>query len=329
MVLPLIPAALIAIGAVTGGSGIALGGKGAWDFKRAQEEFNKTRGQYARRRKRSEVRVALTNRRLEDLGVQQKEALTNVVLRMAEFMRRNQHKIREHERLLVEGVDAEMNKVPEMGGLDVSAAAWIGAVVSSVTAAAGTNMGVTAAATTVGAASTGAAISGLSGAAAESAMLAFLGGGSLAAGGGGVALGTAALNVVAIGPALLLGGFVAKGQGQKQITRAEEFKAKVAVETAAMDVFDVGLAAIDARVGELKTLLTELIERAVAALDLLESEPFDAVSHASRFQQAMTLAVAVRDVAAAPIVDAEGELTEQSANLTVKYRRMTEGNDNA
>ena len=37
---------------------------------------------------------------------------------------------------------------------------------------------------------------------------------------------------------------------------------------------------------------TELIERAVAALDLLESEPFDAVSHASRFQQAMTLAVA-------------------------------------
>ena len=71
-------------------------------------------------------------------------------------MRRNQHKIREHERLLVEGVDADMNKVPEMGGLDVSAAAWIGAVVSSVTAAAGTNMGVTAAATTVGVASTGA-----------------------------------------------------------------------------------------------------------------------------------------------------------------------------
>ena len=34
MVLPLIPAALIAVGTVTGGSGLALGGKGALDIRR-------------------------------------------------------------------------------------------------------------------------------------------------------------------------------------------------------------------------------------------------------------------------------------------------------
>lgn len=38
MVLPLIPAALIAVGAVTGCGGLALGGKGALDLKKAQIE---------------------------------------------------------------------------------------------------------------------------------------------------------------------------------------------------------------------------------------------------------------------------------------------------
>jgi len=39
MVLPLIPAVLIAVGAVTGGGGLALGGKGALDLKKASREL--------------------------------------------------------------------------------------------------------------------------------------------------------------------------------------------------------------------------------------------------------------------------------------------------
>ena len=59
-------------------------------------------------------------------------------------------------------------------------------------------MGPTAAmgvATTFGVASTGTAISALSGAAANSAALAWLGGGALAAGGGGMSAGTAFLGL--------------------------------------------------------------------------------------------------------------------------------------
>lgn len=66
--MPLIPVALIAVGAITGSGGLALGGKGAWDLKKAQEEFGKSKCDYERRRKRSEVRVELTNKRLEHLG---------------------------------------------------------------------------------------------------------------------------------------------------------------------------------------------------------------------------------------------------------------------
>ena len=50
-------------------------------------------------------------------------------------------------------------------------------------------------ATTFGVASTGTAISALSGAAANSAALAWLGGGALAAGGGGMSAGTAFLGL--------------------------------------------------------------------------------------------------------------------------------------
>jgi hypothetical protein len=53
-----------------------------------------------------------------------------------------------------------------------------------------------------GTASTGAAISGLAGAAATNATLAWLGGGALATGGGGMALGSVILGGIAVGPAL-------------------------------------------------------------------------------------------------------------------------------
>ena len=140
--------------------------------------------------------------------------------------------------------------------------------------------GVTTAVSSFGVASTGAAISGLSGAAAESATLAALGGGSLATGGGGMALGATALNFVTIGPALLVGGLVVKGQGTKALTQAREFEAKIAVAIAELDETDARLEAVDARARELSVLLANLTYRAIEALDLLESEPFDPEDHA-------------------------------------------------
>lgn len=75
----------------------------------------------------------------------------------------------------------------------------IGTVTGAVVASTGVAVAVVgppaamAVATTVGVASTGTAISALSGAAATSAALAWLGGGTLAAGGGGMAAGSAFL----------------------------------------------------------------------------------------------------------------------------------------
>lgn len=69
-------------------------------------------------------------------------------------------------------------------------------------------------------ASTGTAISTLSGAAATNATLAWLGGGSLAAGGGGMALGTIVLGGIVAGPALAVFGHIVGNKAEEALNNA-------------------------------------------------------------------------------------------------------------
>jgi len=70
------------------------------------------------------------------------------------------------------------------------------------------------------AASTGTAISTLSGAAATNATLAWLGGGSLAVGGGGMALGSMVLGGIVAGPALAIFGHIVGNKGEEALNNA-------------------------------------------------------------------------------------------------------------
>lgn len=69
-------------------------------------------------------------------------------------------------------------------------------------------------------ASTGTAISGLSGVAATNATLAWLGGGTLAAGGGGVAMGTMVLGGIVAAPALLIFGHILGSKAETALANA-------------------------------------------------------------------------------------------------------------
>ena len=82
--------------------------------------------------------------------------------------------------------------------------------------------GTTAAVMALGTASTGTAISTLSGAAATNATLAALGGGSLAAGGGGMALGSIVLGGASLGVGLLIGGVIFSITGSKMSEKADK-----------------------------------------------------------------------------------------------------------
>ncbi|QHD86031.1 hypothetical protein GR168_12055 [Gordonia sp. JH63] len=320
MVLPLIPLVAIAVGAAAGSGGVALGGKGAFDIKKAKNELDAARSLYESRRAESEALVGAVNDRIVSYGTEQETALQDVVLRMHDFLIRNEKKVRDNEKLLADGLEATVNLVAGKGSLDLSAAEWVRGVISSVATGVGTSAATTSAISSFGVASTGAAISGLSGAAAESATLAWLGGGALAAGGGGVALGALALNFVTFGPGLLAAGFVINGKGKKASTQAREYQAKIAVEIEKLSVADSALTAVEARVDELSELLAGMSKKATAALDELEADPFNPELHAPVFQQAMILVKGVMDIATTPVLDEGGELTDAGHALTVKYR---------
>lgn len=84
-------------------------------------------------------------------------------------------------------------------------------------------------------ASTGTAIATLSGAAATNATLAWFGGGSLAAGGLGMAGGSAILGGIVAGPALAVAGFLMSEKADENLAAARRYSSEVRVACEKMD----------------------------------------------------------------------------------------------
>ncbi|WP_046779530.1 hypothetical protein [Streptomyces yangpuensis] len=322
MVLPLVPLVLMGVGVVSGASGAALGLKGGYDIKQANSRIRKAGERYDEERHKLEAHELVTNEKLKALGTRQEHAFHVVVERMADFLRRHEKQVSESEKLLVDGLDSTTGQVKLDRSLGQDAVSWMRGIVRAAVTGVGINTGVTAAVTTLATASTGTAISSLSGVAMTNATLAALGGGSLASGGGGMAVGAAALNFVTVGPAILVSGLVVAGQGEKAKTKARENEAQVNVAIAEMQATKVKFDAITVRAEELEMVLDQLVVRATSALDLLESEPFDPANHAGPFRQALTLTMAVRDVASTQVVDESGELNQETAGFKMRYRTL-------
>jgi len=102
-------------------------------------------------------------------------------------------------------------------------------------------------------ASTGTAISGLSGVAATNATLAWLGGGSLAAGGGGMALGTAVLGGMVAGPLIAVTGLVMDSKAEKNLTEAYEYESEI----------DIGIEKINYSIEEYKSIYKYIDELSI------------------------------------------------------------------
>lgn len=320
MVLPLVPLVIIIASGATGGSGVVAGAIGGVQIRRAQTQMRSDARRYRKRHAIHLTEVDHTNAALQSMGRTQERAQNEVILRMLGFLERHAKQVRAKEHLILDGVDGARTQVVGMANLDPDVAGWVRGVVGSTIAGIATQAGVRTAVVQFASASTGTAISTLGGAAARGATLAFLGGGSLAAGGGGMALGASMLNVAVAGPTLLVAGLTVKNRGTKASTEAAKLQAEVAVDVAQLDARDQILRGVRKRAAELDGILVRLLSRATDALDLLESEPFDIDLHAERLQAALILVKSVRDVAAAPIADDDGNLNETTEQLVFKYR---------
>lgn len=178
-----------------------------------------------------------------------------------------------------------------------------------------------------GTASTGTAISGLSGVAAWNATLAWLGGGSLAAGGGGMALGTVVLGGITVGPALMIGGFVLGGEGKKALTKAIEYAKEVDNKIAQLDKSKGFLGQVQRRIKELQYLVNSLNSRAIKSLTELESRAnfnLHLEEDVAKFREVLLLIKASSEIMKLPILDEKGKLTKATENLEEKYRHLLE-----
>jgi hypothetical protein len=173
---------------------------------------------------------------------------------------------------------------------------------------------------TFASASTGTAIAALSGIAAKNATLAFLGGGALAAGGGGMALGTIVLGGLVVGPAMAILGVVMDAGAIKAVEKALGNKAKAKVMAAELKVVKSLCDGIAKRADMFSNLLESLNQIFVTLTSQLEfivatkGNDYAEYSEAeqNRVAMAMSIAGAIKKVLDTPILCEDGGITEES-----------------
>ncbi|MFP2895546.1 hypothetical protein [Corallococcus sp. 4LFB] len=324
MPLPLIP---VAIGLVTL---LGYGAKKGYDGVDAMRDAEAL-GEAAEAKHRKwigkldEARSGLQGQ-LAALDAQRSQVVSTTFRRLFDFLEQmeQQARLAALESLGTLGVNRE--EVRQFAVQYVEAGGTVSGAVAAAMTGAGASAMTTGLVTSFATAGTGVAMSGLSGAAANSALLAWLGGGSLAAGGFGMAGGAVVLGGIAVAPAVAVAGFVIAREGEKAKTKAEAYSRKVRRQVARIKAAIALLGRAELRVGELSGVLEQLDQRTKAAIDALWtlSGGFDTGNeeHLSRFAMAMQLAKAESELMRVPLFTEGGDINTQVDALLEQGRRL-------
>lgn len=178
-------------------------------------------------------------------------------------------------------------------------------------------------------ASTGTAISTLSGVAATNATLAWFGGGSLAAGGLGMAGGIAILGGIVAGPILAVAGgiFAAKAETAKHEAYANYDKAKAYVVE--MEAAKVKVEEIRNRVIEFIDILKSLKITFESYLNKLENVIDKGIDY-SKYDDidkrtvltTLSIATTIKNICDAPIIDENGDIARKSKLVLINTKEF-------
>ena len=262
------------------------------------------------------------NEHLAEFGRFRLEALSASVGRFLRALEQMKQRAKNKEYEFLAEVDIPLSEIKEMERVDMKASealkvATVGGLFASV-GVAGTPVVVTAMVTQFCAASTGVAISNLSGAAATNAVLAWLGGGAVAHGGGGMAAGAIVMGGITatatIGVTLLAVGTLASQFYIRKETEAEAYLAEVKEWVAKVEASWSVIAHIKSRVDELHDVTERLLDKSQGLMTQLEeiAPIFDNenMEHVKLFQQCAITAKSMSELAQTPILDEEGNINE-------------------
>ena len=326
MPLPLLAALPWILGAVAAGGAVA-GAVGISDMNDAKEIAEKAKRRHEEAVQKLEERRQEVMETAELYGNHLIAIQKTTFARIVELLSRigARHRGKSYEILKQVGISPKDLDKYRQGHLYAESIVEGGA--GAVAAGAAASSGATAAAVLFGTASTGAAISGLSGAAATSATMAWFGGGALTAGGGGMALGSAVLGGVVLAPALLVGGFVLVGKGEKALSKARQFEAEADIQIEKVKTVREFLVSVIRRIGELGKLTTELDRRAqdaMAAINVARYNDKDK-NDLKKLQKALMLIKGLSEIMKVPIIGQDGEaLSDESLVIQTKYGPLVE-----
>lgn len=274
------------------------------------------------------------NETLEDFGKVRLEALHNTVGKFLSYLDKLNQKAKSKEYDFLKEIDISYDEIQEMKKVDMKASdalkvAAVGGGFAAI-ALAGTGPLVTSAVTAFATASTGTAISSLSGAAATNAVLAWLGGGSIAAGGGGMAAGLATLAAIkvtaATGVGIIAVGTLASAFYARKNTEATKFLAEVQEWAEQVKASWIVIGGIKQRVLELQGLTQQLESKSLESLqklgDIVESFDANNVEHTKIFQQSAIMIKSMSELAQVPILDNDGNLNEQVNIVAAKTEKV-------
>jgi hypothetical protein len=325
---------------ILGGAAILLGGAGIGagiDGISKQDEANKigksAQGRYELAKKSLETTFRETDDLAREYGEFQIEIKLETIKRFVDFVERIKRKGALKDLCYLEGLEYISNQqLQEYKAATLEAERLASGAFKAAGAGVAASQGALGLIGLFGTASTGTAITGLSGAAAWNATLAWLGGGSLAAGGGGMALGTLVLGGIAVGPALMIGGFVLGGEGEKALTKARQYEAKVNTEIAKLSASEDFFEQVQSRIVELEKLLCSLNRRAINNLRELESREQDFTTQRDGeifqqtslliFQQTALLIKAIAEILKTPVLNQEGKVNLDTGVVIAKYRNL-------
>lgn len=318
MPLPLIP--IIAAGGTAVAVGMAAAGRGIQQHVLARRESAAAVDQHKAAFDELERIHIGVNRTVTDYGHRQIAVQEQTIGRFVQWLESHQKVVRRLDGQVVDGIELS---VPELKALKfdltqatTGASGFASAGLAGASAQAAALWGVG----TLASASTGTAISSLSGIAAQNATLAWLGGGSLAAGGAGIAGGTIVLGFIMAGPAAVVAGATIAWSGARQRRQTKKFTAEAQVQIASMGAAGDLTLRIGDRVNELRDVLTAMSTRTEDALDTLEMLDFDPDAHGPQLLRVVTLVRALREILNVPVIDDDGELTDESIEVVMRYR---------
>lgn len=327
MPLPLIPLILGGAAVAAAGYGVKKGIDAYNDSEEAKRYHEEAKERHERARKNLESKKSFCETALESLGILKKKILETSSKRYVEIYNRLSIDINCDSPQV--RVEVERLQSIQVGLTELNAAVGL---LSGAASGALAGFGAYGMAGLVGSASTGTSLATLSGAAATKATLAWFGGGSLAAGGLGMAGGMWVLGGVVAAPVIAISSMIWAANAEKNKYNAQSYCDSVKSLAATMDSLALQYEYIRTKAVEkctdIRTLDEEWNAKMDSVLEIIEQSG-NQVSNWSEHEQttldAMAkLAESVQNIIEAPLLSDNDPLARKIMELSKKCKDLTD-----